>query len=177
MSNSEKRRKEAQKKELDDNKPKWYYDACALDKTASWGEVLNKAPKKPIISHLALGEAYGNCLLKGEDALKNFLEFIGLIKKTDLLNIVGNDNVDRYFNEIRGTFSLPITDALHLATALENGCCIFKTRDSGDFIINKRKLEDYGRKYIEGFSIVEPRDSSSSPFTLIPPKSATGTKR
>jgi len=51
-------------KEID----KYYYDACSLDSRCEiYGEILSKHPRETIISHLAIGEAYGNCLGDGRE--------------------------------------------------------------------------------------------------------------
>jgi len=152
MSKSEKRRKEAKKRQKENNTPKWYYDACVLEKRLIYPEITSiKNPKIPIISHLALGEAYGNCLLdKGEEKADNFLKFIKLLKQNNFLYIKGNDGIDKIFNEINSSldFRLSITDAVHLATAIKHECCIFKTADAKDFKeINKNKIKELGKKY------------------------------
>ena len=56
------------------------------------------------------------------------------LRNLGVLEIVGNDGVDvllSKINEILPAFS--ITDSIHLATALREQCCIFRTTDK-DFI-------------------------------------------
>jgi predicted nucleic acid-binding protein len=137
--------------------PKWYCDACVLEKDIIFKEITNNTPKKPIISHLALGEAYGNCLKKGIRKANSFIEFINLLKKEKYLNTIGNDNIEKVFNEIMNNdeIRMSITDAMHLATAIKNKCCIFKTTDKNDFKgTNKKKIKEIAKKYdIDDFSI------------------------
>ena len=49
----------------EDRREKWYYDACALEHESVWVTVIEKThQKRIIISHLSIGEAYGNALSK-----------------------------------------------------------------------------------------------------------------
>lgn len=150
MKGSKKRRREAKKREADKKIPKRYYDACVLEEELIYHEITSKSKIKPIISHLALGEAYGNCLKNGEQQADDFLRFIGLLKKHGYLNIVGNDKIDKIFTHIRDSqdFRFSITDAIHLATAIRERCSVFTTKDKGDFEeIHKDKIKNLGRKY------------------------------
>ena len=121
-------------------KERWYYDACVLDDRRVYEELINKhPPKESFISHLALGEALGNCLLKGTEAASAFFELIE--KFQGLIRIIGNDNIDSELDVIKNDTSirLSITDSIHLATAFKNQCIVFVTADKNDFINIPRK--------------------------------------
>jgi len=118
---------------------KWYYDACTLDdKLNTYAEIINYGHKS-YTSHLAIGEACANCLLKAGktrdyELLDLFIDLLKKLRNLGVLEIVGNDGVDvllSKINEILPAFS--ITDSIHLATALREQCCIFRTTDK-DFI-------------------------------------------
>lgn len=146
----------------DDKREKWYYDACALDSgLETYSEIINKNhPIKPIVSHLSLGEAYGNChgRIKSKEASEAFIDLINRLKALNKLNIVGNDGINDIFDEIRNDIPhLSITDLMHLATAIKNKCNIFRTIDD-DFInlsdINKKKIKEIAEKsYTPNFVI------------------------
>ncbi len=129
------------------NKEKWYYDACTLDHDKiTYAEIVNKNyPKDAFISHLALGEAYGNCCEKGKEAAD---AFIGLINKLkDHIHIIGNDGIDTIFKEVRDHFTrLSITDAMHLATAITHNCKIFRTIDPDFCGISKKDMRSLAKK-------------------------------
>jgi predicted nucleic acid-binding protein len=146
------------KKHNKNSEIKWYYDACALETNLNtYAEIINRRRPQAIVSHLALGEAYGNHLAKGEDFAN---AFIGLIKSLQKrlnisLTIVGNDDIDVIFDDVRDSIPrLGITDAMHLATAIKCGCCNFRTIDN-DFIgMSKAKSKAVAAKYgINDFSI------------------------
>lgn len=114
---------------------KWYYDACTLDsRLETFYEIINKGHKS-ITSHLAIGEGYANCLLKGNRAysyevLDSFIELIKKLKTKGLLEIVGHDEVGPILEKVKDIVPrLSVTDSLHLATALHEQCCIFRTID------------------------------------------------
>jgi hypothetical protein len=121
-------------KKKDEIVEKWYYDANSLDDGKGvYGEILNKHPKKTIISHLAIGEAYGNCLGDGKEKSEAFIRLMDSlmkIKDRKIIQIVGNDGINVQLDKVREKMDrLSITDAIHLATALKHGCCMFKTSD------------------------------------------------
>jgi len=130
-------------------KEKWYYDACVLDDRDVYSDIINKRPPKDsYISHLALGEAFGNCLLKSEEAATAFFELIS--KLQGYINIVGNDNIDHIFKSINEdpSIRLSITDAIHLATAFKYECIVFVTADKGDFInMSHKTVQNIASKF------------------------------
>ena len=113
---------------------KWYYDANALDSGKGfYREIINSRPKETLISHLAIGEAYGNCLGKGKEEAMAFTELMdkirGLFGKYNI-KIIGNDDIEKQLDIVRGKIKrISITDAVHLATALKYKCCMFRTSD------------------------------------------------
>ncbi len=125
----------------------WYYDACALDYgKAIYGEIINKRnPIRRVVSHLSLGEAYGNCRFKGPEQESAFLQLMRIAGKR--MEIVGHDDgVETIFNSVREKFPrLSFTDAMHLATAIKNRCCVFRTAD-GDFDLEPAEIRDFVRK-------------------------------
>lgn len=138
---------------------KWYLDACVLDRDKNiYGDILTRVPKQVFISHLALGEAFGNCHKKGEDALKSFVELIGKLKTLSSVRVmvVGHDNIDEELAEVKATFPvLKTSDAIHLATALKEGCYKFRTIDP-DFKLEKKKVMELGKKFgINNFAITD----------------------
>lgn len=132
---------------------KWYFDACALDFDIdrSVKEMTNKT-YRCYVSHLSLGEAYGNYLLKTfskptEEIKEKIAAYTIFMKRLmGHIIIVGNDNVDTIFSDLRRIFRLSITDAIHLATAVSNGCVIFRTADIRDFGNNRKKISEYVAK-------------------------------
>lgn len=132
---------------------KWYYDSNTLDKLESYREIINKNnPHQSLISHLSVGEAYANSILKGEAAAETFLELFSKMRQSKFIEIVKNDGSDGLFDDIRDTFKrLSVTDALHLATAIENGCCILRTGDIDLYGLdeddNKNKLKILSKQY------------------------------
>ncbi|MEK7501585.1 MAG: hypothetical protein AAB629_01525, partial [Patescibacteria group bacterium] len=85
---------------------KWYYDACTLDsKLETFYEIINKGHKS-ITSHLAIGEGYANCLLKGNkvssyEVLDSFVELIKKLQTKGLLEIVGHDKVEPILEKVK----------------------------------------------------------------------------
>ncbi len=115
---------------------KWYYDACTLDhKLTTYGEIINDEHIS-ITSNLAIGEGCANCLLKwnnikGYDVLDSFIDLLKKLRDQDLLKIVGNNDIESIL--ARNKESVPrlsVTDSIHLATALREKCCIFRTIDN-----------------------------------------------
>lgn len=133
-----------------ESKNKFYYDACALGSEETYrGIVNNKNSNEHIISHLSLGEAFGNSLCKGDDVLRSFLELMETIKRK--IKIVGNDVKPDLFQDILENInSLTPTDALHLATAINHECSNFKTTDS-DFLGGK--IPAMCKKLAQSYSI------------------------
>ncbi|MFA6601435.1 MAG: PIN domain-containing protein [Candidatus Paceibacterota bacterium] len=115
---------------------KWYYDACTLDhRLATYGEIINKGHKS-YTSHLAVGEACSSCLLKAGDTknyeiLDFFVDLLKKLRNIEQLEIVSNDHVESILRKISEIVPvLSITDSLHLATALREQCCVFRTIDN-----------------------------------------------
>ena len=143
------------------DKIKWYYDACTLDvafyKTFIRDLTGKHSCRKGVISHLALGEAYGNVFEKGKEEAKAFLNLIESLRK--YIEIVGNDVDDDLIRTIQGIVSsrVAITDIIHIATAIEKNCCNIFSIDSdlADMPTAKKmrirkKAEEFG---IDDFSI------------------------
>jgi len=114
-----------------DTRQRWYYDACVLDHEKSYHEIVNKNDLRiNYVSHLSIGEAYGNCLRKGKDENQAaaFINLINTVKK--YINIIGNDGRSEYFNKVRTKFShLDLCDTVHLSTAISYSCDILLTND------------------------------------------------
>ncbi len=125
--------------------------------TSNFFEIINgRHSIKPVLSHLSLGEAFGNCFLKGKEKAG---AFIGLIEKLrDYISIIENDGIDNQFEEVKNQVpalsALSITDAIHVATALKNGCSVLRTFDRDLYGIAKCKVRNLGNKFdIPEFSI------------------------
>lgn len=132
----------------EDNRERWYYDACVLDKNKSaYAEMFNRTPTiQPIISHLSFGEAFANSYMKGQEKLDAFVSLITNLKT--YIKVVQNDGSEKVLQEVRATFpALSITDAIHMATALENNCICIKTTDRDFCGLNSKKLNELGTKY------------------------------
>ena len=133
---------------IQDSCPKWYYDACTLDKSKSeYAEMFNSKYKiQPVISHLAFGEAFANSYIKGKENLDAFV--LLMEKLRPFIKVVQNDGYRGILENIKESFpSLSNTDAMHLATALENGCVCIKTIDPDFCGLNRKKLSELGAKY------------------------------
>lgn len=136
--------------------PRWYYDACTLDKDRGiFAEIINqkrqKHPKICFFSHLALGEAYGNCFLKGKEQTEAFFELIESMR--GFVCIVENDGVDRVFKEVREEFPrLGIMDAIHLATAIHLNCEILRTTDRDFHGLRSDAVKEFSKK-INGMAL------------------------
>lgn len=130
---------------------KWYYEACTLDLEPVMREIINLDTHSTIAmtSHLALGEAFGNCRMKGQDKLSALNDLIG--NMGDKLKIVGNDGVHEIYMKLRNEFSrITETDLLHLATAIFNGCVQFNTADPDIKDLpssSKRKIKEIAQEY------------------------------
>lgn len=124
-------------------KQRWYYDACVLDKEKNiFGDIINKDHiKESIVSHLALGEAYGKCLSKGEVQADAFIKLINTLKK--YIRVVGNDAPKEILDKVKNKFiTLRLADAVHLATAINYKCSVFKTSDYDLYRFSKRETND-----------------------------------
>lgn len=99
-----------------------------------------------VTSHLSLGEAFGNCMKKSEEATDAFLDLIKSIQPN--LEIIGNDEIDKIFSEIRMIFTrLSITDSIHLATAIRNKCENLRTVDKDLYELENKKVFNVAQKY------------------------------
>ena len=145
------------------NIERWYYDACAIDSEKHiYGEIVSKKnPIKPIISHLALGEAYGNCCYKYKknyNKIDAFCTLIGSLVELHCVEFIGNDDIDSIFTEIKNNFGrLSITDAIHLSTAIKSECNILRTTDPDLLGIPGKKITDFCEKSfgIKNFKITK----------------------
>lgn len=129
----------------------WYYDACVLDLPKTYADMINtKHPRKNIISHLALGEAYANLhIKKGEEAVNSFVSLIEKMRGFGCV-LVENDGVEKQLKKVNEELErLSITDSIHLATAIKHNSNIFKTNDN-DFYGCKKKICNF---VCENFSI------------------------
>lgn len=111
---------------------KWYYDACTLDEgLVSLDEIINKSHfHKAYTSNLAIGEACANCFNTNEEQFSAFVDLLRRLRK--YIEIVGNDGVEETILEIKELCPrLSLTDSMHLATALREKCCVFRTTDLG----------------------------------------------
>jgi predicted nucleic acid-binding protein len=137
---------------------KHYFDACTLESgTGVYGLILNKLhPNDVIVSHLSLGEAYGNSLLGGEDKTNAFVGLIQTFQK--YIKVVDHDGIDHIIKDIWDCekIKLKMADAIHLATAIKNGCSVFHTSD-GDFCNGSSDgFREVAKKYnIDDFQIAE----------------------
>lgn len=131
------------KKHSDNNSEYWYYDSCTLDKSKSdYGEMFNRTPPiKPVISFLSIGEAFGNSYLKGEYQLDAFVDLMKALKP--FIKVVENDGSTNTLTRVREVFTaLSITDALHIATAIENNCVCVRTTDRDLYGLSKEGLKE-----------------------------------
>jgi predicted nucleic acid-binding protein len=127
---------------------RWYYDACVLQKDSDiHPDIVNDNPKQGILSvtsHLALGEALGNILLKDKNQFDAFLNLIARYNKAGLLEIEGNDGIEKQMEKIsEHGLELSFSDRVHLATALKAGCEQLHTCD-GDFSYGPAKYHTLG---------------------------------
>ena len=120
-------------------KTKWYYDACTLDEKV-YEKIFKKVTtgKNPIVavlSHLALGEVYGNLFLKkGRDQMDAFTEFLASLRVNGRIEVVGNDEIEDVLERVRGVMSserCDFTDVIHIATAMKRKCSNFLSDDRG----------------------------------------------
>ena len=131
----------------DQQKDHWYYDACMLErKKSDYGEMFRSHnPIIPILSHLSLGEAFAGAYRKGPEKLEAFVALIESLRL--FIFVVENDGKSKLLEDIKENFELSDTDAMHLATAISNGCVCIRTIDP-DFVgLNQKILYDFGRKY------------------------------
>ncbi len=137
---------------------RYYYDACTLDLLETYREIINgKNSHDAVVSHLALGEAYGNTLSKKDNSkLEVFLEIIRELNSQSLIKIVGNDRIEEIVTDIQSAKErIDITDAVHFATAVRENCRVFKTSD-GDFCGAPKQFQEVAKKHgLEDFEISE----------------------
>lgn len=141
-------------------KIRWYFDACVLDESL-YEEILKSACEKPqhpiviVLSHLALGEALGNIFDKGGGGkLDKFVKFLDALRKNGYVEIVENDHkVEEVYNKVYrclrpGNFA----DAIHVSTAILNGCTHFYSADP-DIVGLSRENKQRIQKIAKGFKI------------------------
>ncbi len=149
------------------NSEKWYYDACTLDQKNCFYDIVNKKPpKKAVISHLSLGEAYGNCHhTKKKDPIGSISALAGLIERLregGYVEIVGHDGIDKQLKAIKEfSINLSTTDSIHLATAIKKKCYTFVSIDRDFLGISRAKLAKLGSEFcISELKIIKMRDQS-----------------
>ncbi|MEK6921841.1 MAG: PIN domain-containing protein [Nanoarchaeota archaeon] len=133
----------------------YYYDACTLDAEVSINQILNlhhNHGANALTSHLAIGEAISNVYHKEKkDPIKAVGEYFNLIeslKQQEKLEVCGNDDVEKVFNDIKTTFpDLSFTDAIHLATAIKNKCQQLHTLDPDLYQLDHKKLKDLAERH------------------------------
>lgn len=133
---------------------KWYYDACALTRNVVLDQIINaRIPHEALISHLALGEAVGGELKTSVENATVLLQLINDMR--EYITVIGNDHAERELSAVCDAFPrISTTDALHLATALSHGCCIFRTTDQ-DIKGNAAKLKKFASEnYGKSFAVV-----------------------
>lgn len=144
-----------------DHKTKWYYDSNALDSESGvYREIINLKDYSTVAvtSHLALGEALGNTLKKGEEKFNAFVELIRTLK--DVLLVLGHDDINGLFQDVRACYTaLSITDSIHLATAIKEQCTQFKTSDNDFLGLKDEGLKQFAMKHgCETFCCKDVRD-------------------
>ncbi|MCK5510388.1 type II toxin-antitoxin system VapC family toxin [Candidatus Parcubacteria bacterium] len=120
-------------------KIKWYYDACTLDekvyKKIFQDVTSSKHPVMAVLSHLALGEVYGNLFSKkGKKQMDVFTDFLEALKRQRRIEIAGNDGVEEILERVQGVLSSErndFTDLVHIATAIGCGCSNILSDDRG----------------------------------------------
>ncbi|MCK5476558.1 MAG: PIN domain-containing protein [Candidatus Aenigmarchaeota archaeon] len=142
------------------NKCKWYYDACALDKKVDIYNKIYSCKKRNTISltsALSIGEAYKNCYYKGNDQVNDFVSLINKMSSKYGLEIVSNKDIDKQFTKIREKFDhLSITDAIHFATAIRHECEILVSIDNDFTGLNKKDVEGVAKELgLKKFSILD----------------------
>lgn len=141
---------------------RFYYDACTLDyDKKTFDEIINKNKKfniKSLVSHLSLGEAYGNCKRKGLNVENSFTDLVA--KLGNYLTVVCNDGIEKEFKKVKEMFpTLSITDAIHVATAIKYECSVLRTTDRDLFGLPSKKVTQLGTHFsIPNFSISRMED-------------------
>jgi len=125
---------------MSNGKPKWYYDACTLERGRPAFLTLFTPGIEPVTSHLAIGEACSNALLKGKEQAEAFIELIGSL--SSILSIVSNDGVEHELGRVRARFEkLSITDAMHIAMSFKLKCCRLYSDDRDQWGLNTSELK------------------------------------
>src|SRR3989344_9192689 len=141
-----------------ENQQKWYYDACALDNDKhAYGEIYNGGKRNGRIAlagNLSIGEAYGsNYRKKGQETANSFLDLLRQLlairsNGATGLEIVHHKGIRDIFKEIQDRFPrLDIEDAIHLATAIKNGCCELRTADSDLYKLPAKEVKELATKF------------------------------
>lgn len=126
---------------------RWYYDACILEgRKSDFCEIFrSNNPVVPVFSHLALGEAFANAYQKGLEPLNAFVFLIESLRS--FIEVVQNDGSSKLLEDVKENFELSNTDALHLATAIQNSCVCIKTNDRDFKGLKPKELCDFGKKH------------------------------
>ena len=135
----------------------WYYDACALEENKDvFKDVLRKKPTMAVVSHLSLGEAYGNCCHKSDVLRESFLELIDKLRNIKRLKIVGNDGTSKIMEEIKDTVDrISETDLMHISTAIKQKCQKFVTCDHDFCGLTADKKRDIAQIAKDNSSLTE----------------------
>src|SRR3989338_3111162 len=127
---------------------KWYYDACTLDASLeSLDEIINKRNfHKAYTSNLAIGEACANCFNTNDEQFDAFVDLIRRLR--GYIEIVNNDGVEEIVAQIKVICSrISFADRIHLATALREKCCNFRTIDKDFTAVTRRDCEKLAHQY------------------------------
>ena len=109
-----------------------------------------------IISHLALGEAYGNSVQKGDQIADKFLKLVHQLKP--YIKIVNHDGTETILSELLRQTDMRIeaADAMHIATAIKHQCEVLRTLDYGMYNMSSTKINAFANKHgLPIFSISE----------------------
>ena len=137
---------------------KWYFDACVLDEKKIFSQIYHKGKAICIISHLSLGEAFSNfiiklnsvnCIKNKENQITAFVDFINKLQKEYSFQIVGHDEISNQLEKLNNNFinvkkdgtRLSISDAIHLATAGAYNCCKIYSSDRDLTNLSSNKLK------------------------------------
>lgn len=139
-----KKKKKKSSKDVLKGVKRTYFDACSLEAGRdAYSDIVNTRDRIGVISHLALGEAYGNCYKqsKSKEAKDSFIKLIDDLVAAGQVEIVGHDDVENYLDEIKSKCGrLSWTDLTHFATAISKKCDTIQTTDPDLCGIPKSKL-------------------------------------
>ncbi len=142
-----------------EQKRRWYYDACALDKNKNVPqEIINLAHqgKVAVTSHLAIGEAFSNVLQKSLEKenpsiLTEFVELLKGLREGSYLFVKGHDSVKEEYDLLRelscikSNQRIHLADMMHLATAIGFQCDQIRTSDPDLIGISGKELREFAK--------------------------------